>query len=107
MRGGRASYAGRAGVSDPGPFTTECVWCHAPIRHRVDTSVTPPYEWWEAHADYTTRATCQAIGEPDHLVMGGHQSVKDEWWLEDQESGDRENSGDAGTHHNHNEQEQR
>ena len=74
--------------SDPGPFTTECVWCHAPIRHRVDTSVTPPYEWWEADADYTTRATCQAIGEPDHLVMGGHQSVKDEWWLEDQESGD-------------------
>lgn len=72
--------------SDPGPFTTECVWCHAPIRHRVDTSVTPPYEWWEAHADYTTRATCQAIGEPDHLVKGGHQSVKDEWWLEDQES---------------------
>ena len=76
--------------SDPGPFTTECVWCHAPIRHRVDTSVTPPYEWWEAHADYTTRATCQAIGEPDHLVKGGHQSVKDEWWLEDQESEGRE-----------------
>ena len=71
--------------SDPGAFTTECVWCHAPIRHRVDTSVTPPYEWWEAHADYTTRATCQAIGEPDHLVKGGHQSVKDEWWLKDLE----------------------
>lgn len=90
MRGGRASYAGRAGASDPGPFTTECVWCHAPIRHRVDTSVTPPYEWWEADADYTTRALCQAIGEPDHLVMGGHQAVKVEWWLEDQEPEGRE-----------------
>lgn len=70
------------------PFTAECVWCHAPIRPRVDSSAAVPYEWWEADTAYTTRATCQAIGEPDYLVMGGHQAVKNEWWLKDAHAGD-------------------
>lgn len=76
-----------------GPFTTQCVWCDAPIRPRVDASVTPPHEWWEADTAYTTRATCQAIGEPDYLVLGGHQAVKDEWWLDESQPGEPESRG--------------
>ncbi len=77
-------------LESPRPFTSRCVWCGAPLRPRVDASVATPYEWWEADSSVTTRWTCQAIGEPDYLVMGNHQVIKNEWWLEDSKSTDRE-----------------
>ena len=37
-----------------------CEACGAPIELRIDTTVTPPYEWWRA-TNGTTAFTCQGI----------------------------------------------
>jgi len=70
------------------PFTSTCVWCGAPVRHRADTSLSPPHEWWQADHRITTQSTCQSLGGPEYWdkVLGGHQVIKDEWWLPERDA---------------------